>query len=446
MPCNQVHIICVKRPRFESHQQPCFISFITLNILLLFQIGWRGLGKENVNNTRCVCQVFNIIYPMFIMLLLLYTYIYEIVACQWKLDVRKDTQIVTTSTTKIPNITTISTTWPFLTVGPSFIGHRNHSYLNPVTSDACEHIITTYVIPNFLHFIAFMMGLYHFRIQENEQLYALMEKVFLQATPLYNRSASQQNMIHKMRIYLAGGIVWVLMLLGMQALYEWAFDFPRLKFFVIVGPNIHWLLFSIEMLGILILNSVTVAVVANYITQCEMILFYVKGVTVRLQEKSTDLKAAMKDILSVRLNLSLLNGPIARMTGLVSVIFAELAIIGLSILALNKNNLPKVWAYRSLFPFVWSIILVFPLMQAARVNSVCNRFKKIALEIRVFGYKSASQLELDSFLLFISNANLRAKLFHVPILPKYMIAIMVLLLFIILILFQTGIIGSTDLF
>ena len=41
------------------------------------------------------------------------------------------------------------------------------------------------------------------------------------------------------------------------------------------------------------------------------------------------------------------------------------------------------------------------------MNSVCNRFKKIALEIRVFGYKGSSILELDSFLNFISQARLR---------------------------------------
>ena len=45
--------------------------------------------------------------------------------------------------------------------------------------------------------------------------------------------------------------------------------------------------------------------------------------------------------------------------------------------------------------------------QAARVNSVCNRIKKIALEIRVFGYKGSSLLELDSFLNFTSQARLR---------------------------------------
>lgn len=58
--------------------------------------------------------------------------------------------------------------------------------------------------------------------------------------------------------------------------------------------RVHWVLFSIELLGILVLNSVTLAVIANYVTHCEMVLFYLKGLALRLQEKSTELKAAMK--------------------------------------------------------------------------------------------------------------------------------------------------------
>ena len=37
--------------------------------------------------------ILNIIYPVLIICLLLYTYVYEIVACQWKLDLHKDTQV-----------------------------------------------------------------------------------------------------------------------------------------------------------------------------------------------------------------------------------------------------------------------------------------------------------------------------------------------------------------
>lgn len=37
--------------------------------------------------------VLNVVYPIFVVCLLLYTYVYEIVACQWKLDLHKDTQV-----------------------------------------------------------------------------------------------------------------------------------------------------------------------------------------------------------------------------------------------------------------------------------------------------------------------------------------------------------------
>ena len=36
---------------------------------------------------------------------------------------------------------------------------------------------------------------------------------------------------------------------------------------------------------------------------------------------------------------------------------------GLSILALNRYDIPKVWAYRSIFPVVWALMLSFPLFQ-----------------------------------------------------------------------------------
>lgn len=41
----------------------------------------------------------------------------------------------------------------------------------------CTHIFSTYVVPNILHFLAFITGFYLFRIQESEGLNALIEKV-----------------------------------------------------------------------------------------------------------------------------------------------------------------------------------------------------------------------------------------------------------------------------
>ncbi|WAR27892.1 hypothetical protein MAR_013596 [Mya arenaria] len=307
---------------------------------LLMFIGWRGFGREYVNSGSFGWRFLNTIYPIFIIIMLFYTYCYEIVACQWKLNVVRDTQIIVpanpiTTSAPVKNHTHVTSGFfPFITMDPAEVIPTNLNLTDADASSyplACEHVITTYVVPNILHLVAFIMGLVHFRVQENEHLYALMENVFLQASPLNSRSA----------------------------------------------PVLHWFLFCIELVGMSIVNSIFVAVVTNYYTQCQMILFYVKTVAFKLQEKSIDLKTAMK---------------------------------------------------------------------AARVNSVCGRFRKIALEVRVFGYKSSSMLELDSFLNFVSHTHLRAKLFHVPILPRYLISISVLSLFVVLILLQTSVIGSDRLF
>ena len=88
-----------------------------------------------------------------------------------------------TSTTTPPSTTTLnqSTTelFPFFSIFPAEIAYVNVSTMTMKqgTPAACEHIVSTYVVPNILHFVAFFLGVYHFRIQENEQLYALMEKV-----------------------------------------------------------------------------------------------------------------------------------------------------------------------------------------------------------------------------------------------------------------------------
>jgi len=63
-----------------------------------------------------------------------------------------------------------------------------HGAFENLDMRSCNHIFGTYIIPNLLHFFAFLIGFYHFRIQEHEGLYALMEKViyyFGSPTPIH---------------------------------------------------------------------------------------------------------------------------------------------------------------------------------------------------------------------------------------------------------------------
>ena len=45
--------------------------------------------------------------------------------------------------------------------------------------------------------------------------------------------------------------------------------------------------------------------------------------------------------------------------------------------------------------------------KAARLTSAAHKLKQNSLQIRVFGYPSSSQLDLDSFVLFTHSAEMK---------------------------------------
>lgn len=91
------------------------------------------------------------------------------------------TQVITTTTPTPESNVTDGVSIDEYQVTPSYGLLQNLTTMRKIgpsePPEACQHIITTYVIPNVLHFLAYIMGIVHFRIQENEQLYAIMEKV-----------------------------------------------------------------------------------------------------------------------------------------------------------------------------------------------------------------------------------------------------------------------------
>lgn len=82
--------------------------------------------------------------------------------------------------------------------------------------------------------------------------------------------------------------------------------------------------------------------------------------------------------------------------------------------------------------------------QVARLNSKCSKFKQIALSARVYGYHGSNRDELDSFLLFVANAKLRAKLFGISLKPSLILGTLIVISFTLIILFQTSVITTPD--
>lgn len=141
-----------------------------------------------------------------------------------------------------------------------------------------------------------------------------------------------------------------------------------------------------------------------------------------------------------------LNSTVSKMTTLVTLTFLEKFIIGLIILIMNQVFTPLAWTYRALFPFSWLLILSFTLFQVSRLNSKCSKLKQIALSARVYGYHNCGRDELDSFLLFMVNTNLRAKLFGIPMKPSYLLGSFLIISFVIIIIIQMSLITSPDSF
>jgi hypothetical protein len=67
-----------------------------------------------------------------------------------------------------------------------------------INSEKCEHVVTTYILPSIFHFVAYLLGFFYFRINENEQLYALMEKVFLAVNQTL-KSSAQDKVIRRLK-------------------------------------------------------------------------------------------------------------------------------------------------------------------------------------------------------------------------------------------------------
>ncbi|CAF0848737.1 unnamed protein product [Brachionus calyciflorus] len=420
---------------------------------LLCFIGWRPFYKEHYYKTPFLIRILNFVYPVMIISLLFYSYAFDIQTCQAKLNLATDTvrpSTLSPAFTKPQRLTTSSLitsssqlVFSRLSQPSDFTTNKTHGIgsnldLDSKTNvDQCGHIITTYVLPSLMHLIAYIIGFIYFRINDNEQLYALMEKVFL-AVNVTLKTVSQDRVIKRLKIFILIGVFWVLSAMSMNILSRIAFGFEK----AIFEPK--WLAYVLEALALLISNSVYLAVVINHATQCEMIIFYVNEIRTRLEEKSINLKDAMQQILDIRMSIGNLNSTVSKMTTLVALTFLEKFMIGLMILIINKNDELFAWIYRISFTLVWFSILAFTLLQVARLNSKCCKFKQIALSARVYGYHASNRDELDSFLLFISNAKLRAKLFGIPLRPALILGSLIVFTFGLIILFQTSIISRPD--
>jgi hypothetical protein len=93
---------------------------------------------------------------------------------------------------------------------------------------------------------------------------------------------------------------------------------------------VRYSLFILDIVCSLISNCVHLAIVMNFVSHCEMVVFYCKAIRTRLEEKSIHLLEAMKQILDLGSSISQLNSAVSRMMSVLIVYFLEHTILGKS--------------------------------------------------------------------------------------------------------------------
>lgn len=407
---------------------------------LLCLIGWRPFDANRLKRPSLCLRIINTIYPIFIFFLLLFNYGYEVLLCPGQLNV-----IVDTETTTSPPPTTTATHPPNETVPWSDLVPGS-----PITME-CGHIFTTYLLPDIFHCLAFIIGFINFRVTEGEPLYSLMEKVFINADENVRVSGTNRA-IKRINLFTWISGLWVLLSVGTSVFTNIVHGVGQRKFFgkvvihAVSNDPQFYILLCVDIVCLIISHCIYIAVVMNYVCHCEMIVFYCKAIRIRLEEKSIHLIEATKRILDLGVSISQLNGAASQMMSILIIVFLARTILGVLLLVLNKVFLADVWVYRSLFIVVWLSILIFCLGEASRVANKCNKFRRISLSMRVYGYHNSTTSELDGFLLFLSQANLRVKLFGVTVRPGKILVVGIAAFLVLVVLFQTSVLSTETFF
>ncbi|XP_065835476.1 uncharacterized protein [Oscarella lobularis] len=318
-----------------------------------------------------------------------------------------------------------------------------------------SHSITTYFIPDLLHLVTYFYCLYFFRIVQNEQLETLMETTFLQSSFLQQKRGhpSQNRLTSSIRWFLWAGICWIVASLVAQTLgvAGRAVEHNRttsgdieFTWMGIKDQPTQWGLAALMLLAFVMLDIVYIAVVVNYVTQCNLLIFLIHGLNDRLKEKTKtyDFQKAIKEYTQTGTFVRALNSEMGIAVSLLEFNFGTLAIS--AFLSLGDNPKGLVLASTILSIVLWTFLALLPFFYAARVSSAFETIRKVGIRIRTrpFGYQDVDQQDLDSFLLFTMAFRPRAKIFRIPVMAPYVWGFIVITCFIVIILGQHSVLPS----
>ena len=363
---------------------------------LTFQkvIGWRCFfSRSHDLEVSKLVKCVNSLYPTLFFVILLYTTVAQLLTCFFRTDV---------------------------------VNNSN----NTVTCK--DKLVTAVFLTNAILLVVYLWGVYLFLYLEPEYLSSLMERVFISCS-----SVNHTKLTRLLQITLICGVVWIIFsfvtsvmrMFSLNLLGNTTIDWLTSDYEVvsdgtdyIYNVRRHILVIS-ALFGFVFFDFLYISVVIYYISQGELIIYLLRSIRDKVRNKIGSLDEAVKDIHYTHSILHIFNGQLSAMMSLCLFIFIISAVTSYKNLLKVFNESGLAYTVGTFNVIQWSVIIVGPIFQAARVTKECHQLRRLGLEIaaRPYTYSDTPQKALDSFLLYTSTTNYSAKLVGVPIYPKYIV-------------------------
>eukprot|EP00118_Oscarella_pearsei_P008123 m.41082 g.41082 ORF g.41082 m.41082 type:complete len:111 (+) comp33074_c0_seq4:836-1168(+) len=100
-----------------------------------------------------------------------------------------------------------------------------------------------------------------------------------------------------------------------------------------------YVLVVIDLLNHFVIHLVFMAIILNYVTQCQLLIFFVRCILLCIQERTLDMNTVMKNAHTVKEYMHGLNQQIATAASLCLFGFADLLSLGMTFVVKKSNIL-----------------------------------------------------------------------------------------------------------
>ena len=275
---------------------------------VLSLLGWRPIIHPFNSDTKWYARTFNWFYALFVTFFILSGYVLQYTSC-----FRQDGYPPYLKTKMIESVgnnsdetnstenSIESTTYLYIKRRFFNNNHQHHddSYNHPNHILKCSgNFITLYLIPDILHFFAYLFVLQLMRTPECERLQNLLERVFLQAMRFNGWPLAHKKIVRTLSLYLWVCLGWVSVSLFGHILHIIAFQEICFTWIQPKSKLLEKIMTGITVMSLTWNDIICAAIIINYSIHCHLNISLISNLCSLIREKAIDFQVirAINDI------------------------------------------------------------------------------------------------------------------------------------------------------